>query len=86
MAPAEWDVIPGRDRLSHSSSAPSSLSQGPTEVFLAPCQVTLLPVSVGIDALLSVLSLQLLRMAYVCIFSLERVSEQHFLSSFHCTC
>lgn len=51
-------------------------------MFLAPCQVTLLPVSVGIDALLLVLSLQLLRMAYVCIFSLVRVSEQHFYHLF----
>lgn len=81
IAPAEWDVIPGRDRLSHSSSAASSLSQALKSV-LAPCQVTLLPVSVGIDALLFVLSLQLLRMAFVCIFCLVRVSEKHFYCLF----
>lgn len=36
MAPAERDAIPGRDRLSHSSSAPSSLSQGPEQHFRLP--------------------------------------------------
>lgn len=50
MAPAEWDVIPGRDRLSHSSSALSSLSQGPEECFwplvkshCCLCQLGLMP-------------------------------------------
>lgn len=36
MAPAERDVIPGRDWLSHSSSTPSSLSQGPEQRFRLP--------------------------------------------------
>lgn len=38
MAPVERDVIPGRDGLSHSSSAPSSLSQGPEQCFQLPQQ------------------------------------------------
>ena len=33
---AEQDVVPGRDRLTRSSSAPSSLSQGPEQRFRLP--------------------------------------------------